>query len=175
MKTLDSIILNAEKILLTANDIIRLTDNKVKIVVYSDLVNYKNIDDVFEDKQGIVLLYQNTQNSGHWVLLYKLPKNILYFFDPYGFQLDSELKWSSYLVQQGFLKEPALSYLIKNSQYKLLQNKVKYQQLANGVNTCGRHIICRFNYRNMKDKEYQVFLFNNQHYNPDFWVSILTM
>lgn len=175
MKPLDVIIENAEKILLTANDILHLTNNEVNILVYDDLVKYKTIDQVFGDKNAIVLLYQNTENSGHWVLLTKLSPKILYWFDSYGFQLDQEIKWSSYLLNKGYLNNPPLTYLIKNSPYKLLQNKIKYQQLSNAVNTCGRWCIVRYNYRHLKDKDFQTFILKSKHYSGDFWVSILTM
>lgn len=175
IKPLDAIILNAEKILLTNNDILEKTNNKVRIVVYEELVNYKSIDDVFDGYDGIVILYENTRSSGHWCLLYKINPKTLYFFDPYGFQMDTEIKWSNYLVQQGFLNHPNLTFLIKNSPYKLQQNNVKYQLLKNGINTCGRWVICRFNYRHLKDKEFQTFMLGNQHYSGDFWVSVLTM
>lgn len=175
MKPLDVIIEQAEKILLTANDILKQTNNQVQILVYEDLSKIKSIDDAFNGKDGIVLLFQNTRNSGHWVLLYKLPKNIIYFYDPYGFKMDSEIKWSKYLVQQGFLQQPALSYLIKNSPYKLLQNNVKYQTLTDGSSTCGRWCITRFNYRHLSDKDFKTFMLGNKHYNGDWFVSILTM
>jgi len=175
IKPLDVIIENAEKVLLTANDILRLTNDEVKIVIYDDLEKYKTIDEVFGNKNAIVLLYQNTQNSGHWVLLMKQSPKILYWFDSYAFQLDQEIKWSSYLLNKGYLKNPPLTYLIKNSPYKLLQNKVKYQELANAVNTCGKWCITRFNYRHLTDKDFKTFMLGSKHYNGDFWVSILTI
>jgi len=174
MKPLDIIIEQAEKILLTANDILRLTNNEVNILVYEELLNFKSIDDAFNGKTGIVLLFQNTRNSGHWCLLYRLNPKTIYFFDPYGFPMDSEIKWSKYLISQGFLNQPALTYLIKKSNYKLLQNNVKYQTLADGSSTCGRWVITKFNYRHLTDKDFKTFMLGNKHYNGDFWVSILT-
>jgi len=174
MKSLDTYILNSEKILLSATDILRLTNNEVNIVVYDDLVYYKTIDEVFDGKQGIILLYQGeNKNTGHWTLIYFLNSKTLYFFDPYGFKIDTEIKWSPFLKK--YSNNPPLTALIKNSPYKLQQNNIKYQQLDNQVNSCGRHTVVRFNHKNMKDKEYKEFLFGNKCYNPDFWVSILTV
>jgi len=176
MKPLDSQILNSEKILLSDSDIKNLTFDRCKILVYEELLNYKSIDDVFGSYEGIIVLYENTRNSGHWCLLFKVPNKLrtLYFFDPYGYAMDSEIKWSKYLIKQGFLQQPALSYLVKYSNYKLQQNKIRYQVLQDGVNTCGRHLCVRFNYRHLNERDYKTFLLGNQHYNPDFWVSILT-
>jgi len=175
IKPLDVIIENAEKVSLSENDILRLTNNQVNIVVYEDLLNFKSIDDVFDGKQGIVLLFQNSKNVGHWTLLYRLKQKTLFFFDPYGFKMDSEIKWSKYLVQQGFLQQPTLSYLIKNSPYKVLQNDIRYQTLSDGSSTCGRWCIVRFNYRHLTDRDFKTFMLGNRHYNGDWFVSILTM
>jgi len=176
MKPLDVIIENYEKVLLSATDILRLTDNQVNIVVYNELVNYKTIDEVFDGKQGIILLYQGeNKNTGHWTLIYFTNRKTLYFFDSYGFQLDTEIPWSPFLKKQGYGKNPPLTALIKNSPYKLLQNKTKYQDLNNNkINTCGRWCITRFNYRHLTDKDFKTFMLGNKHYNGDFWVSILT-
>ena len=139
------------------------------------MYNYKSIDEAFNGKDGIVLLFQNTRNSGHWVLLVKQPKNVIYFYDPYGFPMDSEIKWSKYLVTKGFLHQPALTVLIKNSPYKLLQNNVRYQTLSDASSTCGRWCIIRFNYRNMSDRDFKTYMLGNKHYNGDFFCTLLTM
>lgn len=176
MKPLDQLIQNAESILLTDADIRRLTNDELKIMMYEELLNYNTIDEVFGNYNGICLLYENSSaNSGHWTLLYKLNQTTLYFFDSYSFQLDSEIKWSKYLVKKGFKTYPALTVLIKKSGYKLQQNQIRYQQLENGVNTCGRHIICRWNYRHLNDQQYSTFIKGNRHYGADFFVTILTM
>jgi len=175
IKPLDVIIEQAEKILLTANDILRLTNNEVNILVYEELLIFKSIDDAFNGKTGIVLLFQNTRNSGHWTTLFFTNRKTIYFYDSYGFQLDTEIPWSPFLKKQGYGKNPPLTALIKNSPYKLLQNKTKYQDLNNNkINTCGRWCITRFNYRHLTDKDFKTFMLGNKHYNGDFWVSILT-
>lgn len=175
VKPLDVIIENAESILLSANDILEQTKNQVNILVYEDLLKLNSIDEAFDGKPGLVLLYQNSRNSGHWCLLFKTGRNTIYFFDSYGIPMDSEIKWSRYLVNQGFLQQPALSYLIKKSSYKLLQNTVRYQTLIDGSSTCGRWCIIRFNYRDMSDKDFKTYMLGNKHYNGDFFCTLLTM
>ena len=175
VKPLDQIIENAESILLSANDILEQTKNQVNILVYEDLLKLNSIDEAFDGKMGLVLLYQNSRNSGHWCLLFKTGRNTIYFFDSYGIVMDSEIKWSRYLVTQGFLQQPALSYLIKKSSYKLLQNTVRYQTLIDGSSTCGRWCIIRFNYRDMSDKDFKTYMLGNKHYNGDFFCTLLTM
>ena len=172
-KPLDQLVQTAESILLTDADIRRLTNDELKIMMYEELLNYNTIDEVFGNYEGICLLYENSKFSGHWCLLTRLNATTLYFFDSYSIQLDEEIKWSKYLVKKGFKTYPALTLLIKKSGYKLQQNQIKYQQLENGVNTCGSHVCCRFIYRHLNDQEYSTFIKGNRYYGADFWVTVL--
>jgi hypothetical protein len=54
---LDKIVRNAEQIPLSGSDIERITEGKAQILKYSDLHQYNNIDDVFGDKEAVIILY----------------------------------------------------------------------------------------------------------------------
>jgi hypothetical protein len=93
---LDKIVLKAEQIPLSGSDIERITEGKAQILKYSDLHQYNTIDDVFGDKESVIILYQKTSNFGHWCCIFKAPwkPETLYFFDSYSYQMDEEIKYS---------------------------------------------------------------------------------
>ena len=167
------LISNAEKVSLTGEQMELITENKCRVVTYEELENCETIDDCFRDKLGLIILYQKTNRKGHWCVLYKAGNNTLNFFDSYGFQLDSELKFSDFnLRQHNGVLTPHLTALIDKSQYKLTQNKVQYQKEENDVNTCGRHACVRFRMREYNNKQYEELF---KKVDSDFYTSALTI
>jgi len=171
---MDKIIIHSELIDLSGQDIIDITNDETNILLYSDLDNINNIDDIFNTKNNVALLYQTEENFGHWVALIK-KNNTIEFFDPYGLSVDEELKYSEYNLrtQDGQLV-PHLTHLLNNSNYHIIINKCKLQKFKQDINTCGRHISWRIRMRDVELNEYCKLLTDNKHYNPDFWVSALT-
>jgi hypothetical protein len=180
MQPLDRIVLDAEKIPLSGTDLNRVTENKARILVYSELENYNNIDEVFGDKDSLIILYQNRENFGHWCGLFKntnwLKPKELYFFDPYAFRIDTELDFSDFQIRRhNGEKVPHLSNLISQGGYTVISNDYRYQKFKKDVNTCGRHVGLRIRHKDFSPEEYKIWLTKNRYYNPDFWVSILTI
>ena len=179
MKPLDRIVLDAEKISLSGTDLNRITENKCRILVYSELENYNNIDEVFSDKDSLIILYQHYEKVGHWCCLFRntdwLKPNELYFFDPYAIKIDREIDFSDFQIRRHEGQKVAhLSHLIRQGGYIVTSNDYRYQQFKKEVNTCGRHVGLRILYKHLTPAEYKIFLTKNHYYNPDFWVSILT-
>ena len=171
--SIKNLIRNAEKIELSGDQMNALTEGKCNIMGYEELENMSSIDQAFKGKEGLILLYQKTNNNGHWCLLYKVNNNTLNFFDPYSYNMDEELKFSDYNVRKHQGQQvPHLTALIENSNYNLIQNKTKYQKMANDINTCGRHVCVRFRLRDYSNAEYES-LFKGV--DADFYVSALTI
>ncbi len=124
---MDKYLLDSEKIDLSAQDIIDITNDKTNILLYSDLDNINSIDGIFNGKPTATILYQARENYGHWVALLKY-NNTIEFFDPYGMNIDEELQYSEYNLRlhEGQIK-PHLSHLLNDSGYKIIQNKAKLQ------------------------------------------------
>jgi hypothetical protein len=175
---LDKIVLKAESIPLSGSDIERITEGKAQILKYSDLHQYNNIDDVFGDKEAVIILYMKTSNFGHWCTLFKSPwkPETLYFFDSYSYQMDEEIKYSDeqLRIHQG-KNVPHLTQLVQKSNYYLEQNKFQYQSKQHDINTCGRWASHRVRHLDMTPDEYKTYMAKNKHYTPDFFVSILTI
>jgi len=174
---LQEIVKDAENIYLSGEDVLELTDHRCRIIKYSDLMFISSIDEILDVEGSVIILYQKEKNSGHFCLLTKKYKeNSLYFFDPYAYDIDEEIKMADFQVRNMGGKIVAhLTHLIEKSNYNLIVNKIQYQKFDELVNTCGRHCVTRLNYIHLDDTEYNEFIAKNSHYNADFWVSVLTI
>tara|TARA_R110001592_G_scaffold150885_1_gene376936 strand:+ start:3552 stop:4106 length:555 start_codon:yes stop_codon:yes gene_type:complete len=175
-KSLDNLVRQAENIPLSGSDLNRITEGKTNILAYESLEKYNNIDDVLGPHGACIILYQHDEDFGHWICIFRIDSKTLYFFDPYAIQIDKEIKFSPFQLRQHEGKVvPHLSILIGRSKYKLIQNKTRYQRFKKDVNTCGRWCAHRILHRSMSEKSYSKLMLGNEHYNGDFWISILTI
>ena len=124
---------------LTDNNITRYLPNS-PIYTYSDLKNFKDINELFHSSPYVVLLYEWKKNEGHWVSLAKHKHKFLYF-DPFGYKIDYFLNENSKELNfQLGQTQPFLSQLLKG--HPVETNKIVYQDRNNyDLATCGRHII----------------------------------
>ena len=145
---------------LSDEDIRRILGGRCKILKYGALSRYGSLDDLLPDLLDYaIVLYEEKENSGHWVGLLKY-NNLFEFFDPYGLIPDKELSWVG-LKTRRTLNEatPYMSILLKKEHY--VYNHVKYQNLDDYVNTCGSHVchrIYRLLHDNMDLEEYHKYM-----------------
>src|SRR5580698_9294060 len=90
---LDNIISKYEDIALSDKDLANLLNHKNKLVIYQDLINYNNIDDVLGPNGMCTLLFESKKNYGHWCCLWKLNKNTVSFFNSYNGLPDGSLDY----------------------------------------------------------------------------------
>lgn len=121
-----------------------------KIITYSQLNDYQNLEDLLpSDKDYAFVLIEESPNKGHWVAVSKYG-DTAEFFDSYGGQPDSQLKWNSQdKNKQLGQSQKKLTELFNRFGGKVVYNPVKYQGGSSDVNTCGRH--CTFRILNMKN------------------------
>ncbi len=174
---LQDIVKDAEDIYLSGEDVLELTDHRCRILKYSDLMFISSIDEILDKEGSVIILYQKKENLGHFCLLTnRYKEGSLYFFDPYAYDLDKEIKFAEFQVRHMSGRiVPHLTHLIENSNYDLIVNKIQYQRFKEHVNTCGRHCVTRLNYIHLSDAEYNTFINKNSHYDADFWVSVMTI
>jgi hypothetical protein len=132
------------------DDDIRHYFPNAKIMTYSQLNDYNTIDELLPgDKDYAFLLIEDSPNKGHWVAVSKYG-DTTEFFDSYGGQPDSQLKWNSkeknVKLGQG---RKTLTELFNKFDGRVVYNPQTYQGSDSDVNTCGRH--CTFRIMNMKD------------------------
>jgi len=119
-----------------------------KIMRYSALAKLSDIEQLLpKDKSYVVLLYENTPGSGHWVALMRYGKTIE-FFCSYGSKIDAPLSWQNpkdnAMLGQS---KPYLSILLNKAKdrFRAIYNPVAYQSKKQGVATCGAWDVMRIN------------------------------
>lgn len=174
---MDKIINNYENVDLGGSDIMRMCKNKVRIIEYEDLKNYTYIDQIFNEWNATIILYETKKDFGHWVVLLKHNNNELEFFDSYGLMVDEELKYDNAYnsrLNNGAIV-PYLTDLLSKSTYKLIVNRKRLQLFLENINTCGRWCVARVILRNIELQQFIKLFTQNVNHTPDFWVTAYTM
>lgn len=159
---------------LTGQDVEITTNGKCPVHLYKDLLKYNHIMDIIGENGACIVLFPvKSSTNGHWIaILYHEETNTIEHFDPYGFSWNVELSYS----QDPITQQNILGQLYESAQqrgYKVIYNPYRFQQLKDGINTCGKHssIRCRFRYLNI-DQYKKLMIGQSQ--DPDYLVSILT-
>lgn len=115
------------------------------ILTYPELANYKTIEDILKKDGYFFLLYLDSPNKGHWCLVSYTPKGAIEFFDSYAYPIDDELLFVDNCKKRKQLGQDKaiLSRMFNKTKKDVYFNDIKYQQLKDGINTCGRHCIFR--------------------------------
>lgn len=150
-----------ENIALSDHDVLQLLNGKVHIELYPNIYKYNTLDELLGRYSACILLFEAKPKYGHWVLIFKLNKDEVEFFNPYGgypddslMHIDTEFRKSS---NQIF---PKLSELLLDSPYELFSNEFEIQGRGKYIKTCGRHCVVRLINRNLDIYEYMDMLDN---------------
>jgi hypothetical protein len=154
---------------LSNEDIMRAIDYKANLVTYSNIKNYKNLNQLLGKYGCCIILYHDHLQTGHWSMILKHGnEKEIEVFDSFGLMLDDSLKWET-----RFKIPKILTKLIYDSNHTVVYNDVKLQQKKQNVATCGRHIIIRNWLRNLHVDSF-CDLMKSTPYSPDELVTILT-
>lgn len=147
------------------SDIDILKTINTRVVKYSQLKNFRHIDDIFVNGSFVILIENPTSNVGHWVCVVKRGTGkdaIISYFDSYGRVPDPKL-----YLGDGY---PYLTRLLKSSGYTVEYNSHDYQ--GSGTSTCGRHCIVRIIMKDEPLSHYRKFM--NMFKNDDEIVTAIT-
>ena len=143
---------------LSDNELKTILGKDAKIVMYPDLAKYSTLEQLLPNPLDycIILIVESENKyniSGHWTALLKY-NGIYEYFDPYGNDVDVDLiNWMDKKTRVRLHEDkPYLTFLLKGRNY--IYNKVKYEALRKGVNTCGSHS----SYRIYQFKKYNLTL-----------------
>jgi len=120
-----------------------------QIIKYNELEDVKDIKSLFKEKPYFFLLYLDSQNSGHWVVVtykekYNEKLNNIYFFDSYGYKPDDQLKFVPNETRIGLgVRKTFLTDLFNKSNCNIFDKDIDYQNKKTNSQTCGRHC-CNF-------------------------------
>jgi len=157
---------------LTGDEIQRLTGKPP--ILFSELSNFSNIDQVLGKENHAVILYQtSSRTQGHYVAITRndLTGKIRYC-DPYG--IPSPLKEVQYTQYDQALPN-YLQNLLANTNYEA--NTTDFQSWRAGVSTCGRYASLFCKLRNLSLLQIDYLLKRNSGFlaNPDNVATILTL
>lgn len=124
-----------------------LDDSNDKILKYSALSQYKNIDELFNnvEKDYRIILIENKYNSGHWVCILK-DGEIIEEFDSYGCKIDNEFRFINNAIEKVLGENKRFWKNIKHNsknKYKFIYNNIDFQTKSDQIGTCGRWVILR--------------------------------
>ena len=131
-----------------------------KVMRYSGLARLSDIEQLLPtDKSYVILLYENTPGSGHWVALMRYGRTIE-FFCSYGSKIDVPLRWQN-PKDNAMLGQtrPFLSLLLNKAKgkFRAIHNPVAYQSSKQGVATCGAWDVMRINQMKNHNQDLQEF------------------
>ena len=161
----------------TTMDLRHMLDNdrKIKILTYTDLMGYKDIESVLHPENRMILLYETSRGVGHWVCLFKDEnhKNTLQMFDSYGFLPDSQLDFVPKEFKKDFYhnRKKLLQMLIK-SNLNIRYNQ--HQLQAPNTATCGRWCVMRLRLSHLTEDEFYK-TFTGKGVIPDFLVTVCSL
>ena len=142
---------------------IRALNPDAKVLKYTELYDYKSIEDLFKDTRKVIILYlMFSESAGHWTTLF-LNQDGINFFDPYGVPPDYELELLSKSKRRQLDEEQ--DYL-KNmlEPYKVIFNNITYQDEYS--TTCGCFVSHRLFYSHLNDQQY-FSIFTDSGMRPD--------
>ena len=129
-----------------SDKIIRKYLKDPKIILYEDLKNYDNINDLLPNNKDyvIILFKQDDKGSNHWIGLMKYD-NIIEHFCSYGSYPDEY--YFDWTTQRDLDKakeyKPYMTELLNKSGNEIIYSSQDYQQDKGKIATCGRHITNR--------------------------------
>ena len=158
---------------LTGDDITKMIHKSP--VAYSQLGKYKSLKDLLGKEGYVVILYEVSQNSGHWVCLVDQGDTV-FFQDSYGYPPDAPITRG--LVPYDQKNYPLyLTKLIQSDSRKFDYNKIDYQSKNPNTGDCGRHACLKCLLKDIPNDKYRELLFQNQnpYLTPDNLVVLLTL
>ena len=150
--------------------------NNIRLVTYPELMQMTNIEQLFQGRTVVVLLYNViAPGNGHWVLLIKhvpecgectkygsnrapgkhCPDGVIEFFDSYGSKIDWVLSIQN-KHKRRHLNQPEtrLSHLLGKSPYCIVYNDQQVQKKGGNIVTCGHHCLARLRLRHLDVDDY---------------------
>lgn len=159
---------------LSLDDINRITGKNSLMLTYPELQKFNNIYEIFNiyDTDHFILLYQTSDNFGHWCLCFIRPftnGKEIEFYDPYGEEIDKNIShmkdyYNKISVGGNYEYFPHLTKLLLNTpeNIKIHYNNYKHQEYDPTIATCGRHVAWRLMHYFLDIDKYSN-IFGNKH------------
>lgn len=159
-----------------------LTGNEVKLlcglepILYSELKNYKSIDQLIGRQKVAIILYQTSDKTdGHYVCVGQRSNGQYFFFDSYGIHWGSEKQYGANFDKS---LPRYLNNLFEKTGQEVEWNTYDFQSRNPTITTCGRWASIAALWKNLSNKEFVgLFTHNKDPFlqNHDNCSVILTM
>lgn len=166
-KLLDRLAKHNEHVELTDDDIKRLLKGKTRIVTYDELKQVRHIEDILEPYGNVIILYQETENAGHWAVVVDRGK-MFEFFDSYGYYPDEVLP---HMPHSG--SKPVLRKLLEKTGKTVIWNPIQLQADDSKIATCGYYCLLRVILKKLPLLDF-LKIFIRKKKSPDYIASYLT-
>lgn len=159
---------------LNPNEIYMICKIPFKLILYSDMHKFTNIDQLFGNNKFIIILYEYQKNIGHYVLLFKFDNATIEYFDSVYLFPDLVLKKlpQQLRISLNENKSYLVDLLIK-SNYNLEYNNIHLQSHNSKISTCGRWCALRIMNSELTIEEFNN-IFLNKSMSPDLLCSLIT-
>ncbi len=150
-------------------------DRKIKILTYTDLMDYDDLDEVLSPEGRAILLYETSPGVGHWVCIFRDEnnKNGVQMFDSYGFKPDEELMFVPDSIKHDIYGgRKKLLQMLLDSHYAVRYSQYKLQ--GPSTSTCGRWCIMRLRLSHLTEGQFNK-LFTGKGVNPDYLVTVASL
>ncbi len=159
---------------LSGSEMTELLQGRAAIDTYDKMVG-ATPQQLFAAHSKVALLFPvSSMRQGHWLGLWlDQATQTVHHFDPYGLSPDQEEAYSNvpeghqHIIQQ-------FAARCHQAGLKFVSNTTRFQRMSTGVNTCGRHVICRLRLSYLSDSSYAA-LMSRGPLPPDDLVTLLTL
>ena len=118
----------------------------LRFVNYESIKPTTSLSKLLGPRGGVCILWSSPGGAiGHFTGLFRKGKQLLYF-DPTGLAVHrlSEITHNPFVLQKKLEEAHHVTY-----------NKTRYQQIRKNIQSCGRHVICRWNMLELSDAQYR--------------------
>ena len=152
-KSIDNLVENVKGYSLSNHDLLQIQPN-IKITMSTNLPKLRFADQLFNQQNIGILLWQWSENAGHWLGLIK-KNNTIEIYDSYAFPFD---KINEKLNSNMKISPNVLLNLIKKSGYTPIFNNIRNQEIKTDDSTCGRWVLLRLLFKNYDLKQFNKIL-----------------
>ena len=135
----------------------------LKFMDYED-IGKKTLKQIVGPAGGCCIMWSDPEGKiGHFVGLFKRPEGYLYF-DPTGLAIHrlAEVTHNPETLRK------------KLEAAKVTYNRLRFQKIRSDTQSCGRHVLCRWNMLQLSDKEYRGVM-THKKLSPDEIAVMLTL
>jgi hypothetical protein len=153
-------------IALSSNDLKKIFNNKLKVLVYSDVQDYDDIDDLLAPYDRVCILYNWEPSMGHWCCCFRGIDNKIYFFDSFGSVPDGKTNMGQIPDQLKYkygMDYKYLTDLLYRCPYDVDYNNICIQD--KNSSTCGRHCAVRMSFNDLSTDDYNKMFSDDKRYN----------